>query len=448
MRLTLGVVTLLAVAGCGDDDSANRLPDAPPTPDGVSVDANTSAVRITVSTSVGPRSNVTVHFQNSDSSLVSTQVTNVDGVAEAVMQPGGYVTAVSPFDDSGGVVRTFAGVKPGDQLVLNRDENDEPREFEVSVPISQLGGSYMLYTSCGSRDVTSGNGSGSGSSQPGGRVVVYGCGASSDLVLEASTGDATEWIYQPAATLANVVDLSALTFATAPTATFNYTNVPAGVTTITLEGRQVTAGGTPVPYYSSADVVAGAASMTAVRSALPNARNLVHSRLFNGSFGLHQLLAWGAPVAVQATDLANQLLAEYATRPELDVASHSVSWTVAPGATPDLQRAEIYLGRGKGGDVNWRIVGPYTNTTLVLPVLPGDSAGYNPRAEDAAYVSELTTVKVVGGYDAVREHALADDLPGGLAASVGASGSAVLQELASPPKAGRAAAPAHKRIRR
>src|SRR5258706_3224479 len=120
MRRVLLVVVL--VAACGDD-SNRHIMDAPiVVPDGPTPDVPPTPVTLTVTIDGVPHANVPVYFQNSDSHLVSATKTDASGVASAVLVAGGFVTAVDPYSTAFGLPQnnlyTFAGVKPGDNLLL------------------------------------------------------------------------------------------------------------------------------------------------------------------------------------------------------------------------------------------------------------------------------------------------------------------------------------------
>src|SRR5437762_2059952 len=124
------LVALTALAACSGEDKARHLDggidsmlpiDAPP-------DGPLQPVTLSVTYNGAPQMNVRVYFQNADSSMVASTTTDATGTATAVMNPGGFVTAVDAIPAGAGVVagpdvlNTFAGVKPGDQLVLSRDD--------------------------------------------------------------------------------------------------------------------------------------------------------------------------------------------------------------------------------------------------------------------------------------------------------------------------------------
>src|SRR5262245_25587661 len=125
-------LALVLVAGCGD---GKHNPDAAADMT-VMPDAATGPVTLTITKEGLPVAGVHVYFQNSNSTLVADATTDAAGHASADMAAGGFVTAINPFDTvqaptSDDDLRTFAGVKPGDQLVL-----DQPFIDSIAVNIS------------------------------------------------------------------------------------------------------------------------------------------------------------------------------------------------------------------------------------------------------------------------------------------------------------------------
>ncbi|MGN6103703.1 MAG: hypothetical protein ACTHU0_01235, partial [Kofleriaceae bacterium] len=196
MRIAL-VLSLLSAAACGDD-GVHHLPDAPPPPD-----APDPVQPVTVKITIGdePQSGIAVYFQNPDSSLVSAARTDTNGVASALMERGGYVTAIEPFNLPRGIstseLYTYAGVKPGDQLALHTEGSQSYISVDVRVPIEPTASGYYLHNACDNSwwDLTNSGGSGSGSGTPGGQISMPACG-SADLLLETS-GSENKYLFAP-----------------------------------------------------------------------------------------------------------------------------------------------------------------------------------------------------------------------------------------------------------
>jgi hypothetical protein len=55
---------------------------------------------------------------------------------------------------------------------------------------------------------------------------------------------------------------------------------------------------------------------------------------------------------------------------------------------------------------HWQIVAPYTAGQIQFPKLPSNGVDWNPADGDDVSVEHVLSVKVPGGYDAVRAHAL------------------------------------------
>src|SRR5579883_1406925 len=133
------ILCSIAVAACSNSPFAHQLgdggADAPVVRDSRAIDTpldapSPGAVTIAVTLQGQPASGATVYFQNADSSLVAEMQTGSDGWATQDMLPGGFVTLIEPQPvvtgaalgtagvPAGQVIDTFAGVKPGDVLVV------------------------------------------------------------------------------------------------------------------------------------------------------------------------------------------------------------------------------------------------------------------------------------------------------------------------------------------
>jgi hypothetical protein len=176
-------------------------------------------------------------------------------------------------------------------------------------------------------------------------------------------------------------------------------------------------------------VTAGAATVALRRAAIPGAKAVTRTVFFNGGLGDHQVEDWG-PIGAYTFNGANVLLHEFATRPEYNLETRAFTWTVLPGAAPDLAIARGYFSRSDGKSQQgwtWEIVVPYSGTAVAYPVLPGPDAKYNPvAATDSVELDRVLTAKVPGGYDAIRATALSQDPR---QAITGATGRIVTEEV-------------------
>ncbi len=423
------VLALVLVAACGDDEF-NGLPDGPQGPDGTPDTPTEGLVKLTVTDQGLPRMGVKVYFQNSDSSVVSATMTDVNGVASAVMEAGGFVTAIQPFalrlpqGVASTDLKTFSGVKPLDELVLSRGNSTSNTVVNASLlinpdPLITNGGDYLLFAPCiqggGIGVGSTGSGSGSGSGSLGGPVTFVGCSATTDLTIVVTDAiGVRSSIHKPNVTLTEggVIDLTDLTYAPAESATWEFTNVPAFVGSFNVTDALTTVNG---PQFLSFDGAAidNATGITAphARPVLDNSVQIVLSDFSGAPNARHGMLEWGAPATAYSKSLTDVLLSSYATLPEYSLANKSVSWTVDPGVAPDFAIIRTDLFREAPTlDWDWEIAAPLAaEATVRYPVLPAPDDQFNPITNDSTNVNRLTTAKLAGGYDAVREVVLSID---------------------------------------
>ncbi len=448
------VLALILLAACGDDEF-NGLPDGPEGPDGTPDTPTEGLVTLTVTDEGLPRMGVKVYFQSSDSSLVSATMTDVNGVASAVMEAGGFVTAIQPFAQrvqflpgplpGPTELKTFSGVKPLDELVLSRD-NSSSTVINASVianpdPALVNGGNYTLFSPCLTSGLTIGStGSGGGSGSISSAVSFIGCGTTTDLTVVVTDGSGVRSsIHKPnvALTEQGIIDLTDLTYVVAENATWQFTNVPAFVGSFSVTDALATVNG---PQFLSFD---GAAIDNATGTTAPHARPVIDNSVqivladFSGAPNArHGMLEWGAPATAYSKSLTDVLLASYATLPEYSLANKSVTWTVDAGVAPDFAiiRTDLFREVPTVFFWDWEIASPLgAEATVRYPVLPAPDDQFNPITNDSTHVDRLTTVKLAGGYDAIREIVLSIDgdpntgLP--LDLVVGATGRVVTEDL-------------------
>jgi hypothetical protein len=428
MRLLVGFTCIVMAVGCSDDSKVRHLPDAPPPPD-ADVDASTfGPVSLTILEGTTPQVGVLVIFQNADSTVVSETTTGTDGKASAMMMPGGYVTAIDPFPNRPqGVatsdLRTFAGVKPGDQLRLFESPIASTSiTVNVVLPIENNSTEYRVSTNCSLYNAISTGGSGG---QPMGSLQLFGCGPTSNLLVEALDANLApvSSIYKQNVALTDngTIDLTADTYTAIPDVTFTYTNVPAGQSSIFVNGVRVTSLGKIYELNGTATVDAGNASFTTKVPTISNATAVTATTFVGNIFTQHLVTEWGPAGSSYALDATGLLLPNFESAPALDIPTHSVTWTAGGGTSQsDFVLVTAFLNRSTPlQSWRWTIAAP-GGTQAALPVLPASST-FNPIAGDFAGL-DVRTGKVPGGYDAVRANVLA--VPALQEIAIGASGKA------------------------
>jgi hypothetical protein len=429
---------VLFVVGCSDDDKVRRLPDAPPPPDGTDVDASTSGpVALTIFVGLTPQEGVRVIFQNADNTVVSDTMTGADGKATATMAPGGFVTAIDPFPGrakpsgapSGADIRTFSGVKPGDQLRLfERDFSQNAISMNFILPIDPNASEYYVSTNCATSSIF---GTGSGG-PPQVQLFMQGCGQTSNLLVETGeAGALVSQIYKTSIALMDggTIDLTADAYAAVPDVTFTYSNVPAGITGLSVEGVRSTSLGPIKQFSNGVSVTGGTATFSLDVPNVPNAQATTVTSFYGPTFTTHLVADWGPAAATYALDPTGLFLPEFDGPATIDAAAHAIKWSTTGGsAQPDFVRVRANFSRDLGGKSSmfwrWEIVAP-AGTQAVFPKLP-DASPYNIMAGDFGGF-DVAAAKVPGGYDAVRANVLAIGGPTDL--TVGASGTASLAFL-------------------
>jgi hypothetical protein len=415
------LVLLLAAAACGDDGS-HQLPDAPPPPDAAIDAAPDAPVTLTITVGGEPVEGIDVYFLNPDNSLAAKVATNAQGVASAIVEAGGSVTAVDPAPPAPaerlGVAhgapsknpffRTFAGVKPGDALQMAFRGYDYKAPARVMVPIFPGADSYEVHSSCAPTYYTSSSGS---ASSPEAYLYYDRCDTITDIIVEAlSEGTKLAWFHKSNLSITSdeLIDLTGETYAEKlPEVTFTVTNIPSSTWSIDYDTYLLSNGGTPIweRTWVYKEIVEGTATDTFPRVPVANTTALFHAYLWSDATQ-HRLLSWGASATTASINAGARMLPSYETGPELDFDTNELSWTATQGQTPDFVFASIYVAQGKGPWYDWEIVAPYDGPSVTFPKLPDGVVPFVPDQDTWFGLDRVVTAKVSGGYDAVRPKAL------------------------------------------
>jgi hypothetical protein len=397
-------LAFLLVCGCGDDDPVRHVPDARLV-DAPDVDAPPQPVTITISAAGAPVAGTKVYFQNADSSLVSEATTDANGQASAMMVAGGFVTSVDAFGEATAgdyaYLHTFAGVKPGDQLVL-----DDPANAQIMLTLTMPEDSdsnvayYQAWSPCGTLYVAS---PGSGSN-PSGSLYLYDCGSTTDLVITSHDGNdqVVSWLFAPNEAVADggAVDLGARTYTAAATRTYTFSNKP-GFFDI-LRVRQTVAS-SKGPLAQVHATTTGSTLELAV-PAFTGAVSIVTTRGYS-TLMQHAFVDWGPYASSFTADLGGRVLRDLTTEPVPNLSAASITWAEpSSGETPEFVRTSLFLS-GPNGYWTWALVAPHAAGTVGYPTLPTSGAAYNLSAADTGYLDEFWMGKVQGGYDIVRARA-------------------------------------------
>ncbi len=379
-------------------------------------------VTVTVSDNLGPTASLAAYFQNVDSSIVSSTLTDTAGSASAVMAAGGYVTVVVPQTQLalGGnaplqyTLYTWAGVKPGDHLVIDHSYlNGQPKNVQFTLPIDlqHVLSNYHIASNCGSADTATA----AGSSQS---TVVLAASFSNcpndtaDVIVYATSSNNT--IVSSFSVLAQpivdqgMVDYTAKTYGAPTSRSFELDNNDTPNQTIYAIDHLATARGQLYANQINLSLEATAIG-TQILPALPTgsfeAVELdqhvdVTSRTFFefGTTGDYTR-DWSA---VRIPDF------DSTTAPDLDTGTHALTWvnTAATSVAPDVSTASVYANRTLDATTSisftWFIAGPATTPSLIYPTVPTSVQDFNIKQDDVHGIDGLGQLAVPGGYDALR----------------------------------------------
>lgn len=400
-------------AACGDDDPARHLDggvkiDAPE----AVIDAPPSPVTLTIKRNGTAQANIVVHFQNADSSLVATEMTDATGTASHVMAAGGYVTAIDPYViPAGGPpttnVYTFAGVKPGDHLQLS-DTSAGSVRMNLTLPVQSDPAivKYSVGNTC-SRNPTTFFSTGSGF-QPTGLVTFDASCTTADILAVSldDNNDAVGFIYVPDVTVTanGTLAYANMSYATPTDRTYIY-NTASGLSPVEISQYIASEKGVVVRMLHS---TTGTPNMATVPlPTFTNAVGLTQSTFVSIAQSGHVLLDWGALATTAfTTDIAARKLVDV-SNPTFDTATHTLSWTEGTGVAPDAEHVGIFVNRTLASNnnfgVDWQMVAAHTGASSHFPTLPVGSVDYNPDPDDVVDPTYLTLAKVPpAGYDGIR----------------------------------------------
>ena len=420
---------MLFLVACGDD-GVRHTPDAAPTHDGAAdspiADAAPNPVTIAAVFNGAPVAGVHVYFQNADSTLVLATTTDATGTASAVMAAGGYVTAINPYGaQNTDELDTFAGVKPGDHLVLHQAANAGSAMTVNVVAPSDGKLNNNVYSPC--------NTGGAGLAIPqvrgflsaieNGQMTLSNCGSATDFLVIADDGTDYDYLYGSNMPVSDqgTVDLTGGTYSPTTVCTLTYTNLPSAQS-LSIEADAIDPLG--LIYIFGNETPSDQPTATIHIPTFPGESDVLQTTFNNIAFSRQILLDWGHLGSAFTTDVGARALNNMASYVTFDQPTHAGSATLDTSAGTAADFSLLFLSVTRTSldkQWNWNIVAPF-GASVALPVLPTDVFDYNVGSADSAGVNTWINGKVPGGYDAVRDLVLSAASPAELA--IGGSGAA------------------------
>jgi hypothetical protein len=363
---------------------------------------------------------VRVIFQDTFSSVLEDTHTDPAGLAVGPMKPNGFVTVIDPFgprDDGRTDLRTFAGVGPFEELVLEGPQG-VITNVTVTAAIEPGATSYELTTSCGAGSLAVEGGIATG------QLALVDCGASVELLL--ITRDASDTARRSIFHTASAIDGATIALPNAyepiPAVTLQYSGVEQHERIV---ARTTLARSRPVLEQTREIAIAsGVGSATLPLPSIGGGTLLIESLPAPAEAGLtaHGMLDW-APTGATTyfLDMWRDLLPAVTSRPRFQV-PNTIVWTEdhafaqatqlessvpPPMRGPDLVVVDLAIARADRS-WTWTVAAPHQKGLLALPVLPPDT-GLAPG--DTVEVTDLFLAAVPFGYDAVRARVLSSRRP-------------------------------------
>ncbi len=415
-RLSSFGFVVLAIVGCnGDpnrtildaapgDGEADAPPDAPPA---------IAPVTVTIQTTGAAPAGIRVYFQNADSSVVAAGPLDQNNSAKAVMAAGGYVTVVEPGRSATAhSLSTWAGVQPGDHLILDRRSVATSVTFTVPLDPNNQPANYQLYTTCGNTTLPPpAVAAAVPISIP---ISLRNCGPNADVVvasLDASNRPLAAFsIVGQALSDGGTIDYTAQAYVAPVLHTYRLDNNPDPNSPIQLVDGFVTQRG--IEFQAESLALGGSPAIS--RGQLPvtpvNAIGVV-SIVQDVTNTERRYIEWGT-TATYIRDWGAELLPDFAAMPALDPATHVVSWT-ATGGTLASDLSGVALSATRANDSwTWQMFGA-ASTSMTLPTVPTDVADFNITATDTSSVLTAVSAKVPGGWDALRATVFQGPQPSG-----------------------------------
>ena len=378
----LAIVAVLAGLGCGDGRMVGS--DAE-----VQVDAgNRGIVRVKV-TGFVEKAGLHVYFQESDSTLSLSTLTDANGVATGRLGPDGFVTLVAGREPTL-TLWTYAGVQPGDELeFFEPDVVDTQTPTEsISVFASNAGAPPLtLRTSCGVQltiaDVLPV------------ALLMPVCSDRMDFLLEVGqvyryARDVNVDIVQPR------VDFVG-DYIEYPVSTVTVTDVPrSGTVTQALIGQ----GFALETTYADAEPANGVVTAH-LGLPLPPGATLLTELDLNVDFSDQHIIDWRPATTQVEFHYGDVTVARATEAPRYDASTTSIVWSEDSGTPGNLIRATLHWLDGMHSRTrNWVIVGPRGDEPVLrVPLLPAPDLV--PSVE---IPQSMESFVVDGQLDWVRRH--------------------------------------------
>lgn len=432
------VFLLVAASGCGDglasrDDAA------------VPADGNQAAglVHVRVVLDGGGFAHGAVYFQAADSRLLLATTLNAAGEAAGFVEPNSFVTVLGDDrDDPQQRIWTYAGVQPGDDLVIdftpvltNHSIDVFPfkananLEFDFAHP--PVGVSrYVLQTVCGSFPI-----------DPPDPIYPATCPATTDLLVIALNDQLFPEDGSPFSSVLGYqfeaghdMSVAAVHFADPfrplDASPVTVSNAPLDAPQMSI--AQVLVEAKAVVWSSDRAVVAPVDPDGTIRAdlALPRPPGTMLYTTLDPSFdGYPHIIDWRP--ATQDVALTWPAVRAATSQPVYDATTTRIRWEESADGVPgNLARGALFWSMPDGKFASWEIVSPRGEDPVIrVPLLP--RADLTPRTDVAREVESILAGDDPAAFAKLRTHLIGQWSPNGYWPFTGVSGTVVWRQAQS-----------------
>lgn len=402
MRRTLAFASLLVAAvACDDSDPTiadAREIDAVQNDCGCTSDTPSAQVTVAVFDITAPVAAVPVYFLDGAGALIATVDTDAAGLARAEMPTGGSVTALIPTGGFAPDLATALGVQPGDTIGIRAPGGGTDMTIDLTFPANGSNGHYVINSACGSSDIVI-----KGGSTVNTQLSLWNCRGRTDFVISADNGDGG-----PVSTFVagdvDIADGASITVSGTYVANIDvettFQNLPGNHSSIHITRSVLTTPFVVASNWNTVDIVKGTGSTTESVPSItgPSRGSVIASGQLYGNRSVSGI--YDVALGDYTLDTTDVFLRTFTRSADFDTTTRTLSWGESTtGVVPDLTLAMIEISRpSQKASWEWTVLAPHDSTSIQLPLLPGDAAGWNAVESDFSFVRDHFTAKLPGGY--------------------------------------------------
>jgi len=394
--LSIAIWFVIACGGGGNnrdgdvppDDAGVDAPDAGPPPP--------TAIRVIVRQDDGqPAPGFPVMFQRPDDSVISTEMTDFNGIAQRDVPGSTNVSLLAPGPNNTKTIYVYLDAKPGDVLEIGPGVTPETKSVAgmVTLQLPATTGSFDVVQRCRTS-----------SSMPGGpapTITLMPCGTPTNFLVRSDGGHF--YTALTPLTAGQTLNLTGETYRTTKQQILQLTGATLADRAF-VDAQAIDFALTLSPLDSrNIDVIGGNALTTFTLNDHPNVPVTTSVSLLPISGNPTDPREWKRRMLPgdQVYDWG-QVNLPVATNKMY--ANGMLTWTET-GTGTEYVYAQITVRNGGVDRMNIQLAGPRgTATSLRMPVYPASHADFNPMAGDTTFSLSMRLARSTGGWDRARNY--------------------------------------------